>query len=105
MLVAAVVATVVVLVLGGGDQQQPAAPQPIARSELMRQYAEINPVDSSATPETVDGLAESICTKLSEGHSTDKLITVATETYSSKATEVIRLLVSYRCPGHLKDFK
>lgn len=82
-----------------------ATPQPISRAELMSKYAQINSRDGTATPETMDSLADAACRKLREGYSTDKLITVSTDIYKTNATEMIMLLVSYRCPEFLKDFK
>ena len=80
-------------------------PQPITRADLMRQYATIRPMDGSATPETMDDFAGITCTQLRHGISADTVITTATETYQAQATEVIRLLVSYRCPEYLKSFR
>lgn len=82
-----------------------ATPQSISRAELMSKYAQINPLDRSATPETMDALADSACRKLREGYATDKLITVSTDIYKTNATQMMMLLVSYRCPEFLKDFK
>jgi hypothetical protein len=71
----------------------------------MIEYARIAPLDRSATPDTVDSLANSTCALLRQGHSTDELITIATVNYQANATEVVRLLVSYRCPEFMTAFK
>lgn len=80
-------------------------PGPITRSELMAEYARIAPMDRSATPETVDGLAKRTCDLLVGGTTTDTVISAATEIYGAQATEVIRLLASYKCPRELAEFK
>lgn len=81
------------------------APQPISRAELMSRYAEIAPLDRSATPEAVDALALGMCSLLDKGKSTDFLISTSTDVYGANATKVVELLVSYKCPKYLKDFK
>lgn len=81
------------------------APQPISRAELMSRYAKINPLDSSATPASMDENADLACSKLRQGVTTDQLITAVTPVYKTNTTEVIMLLVSYKCPEFLKDFK
>lgn len=115
----AVIAGIIVGVLaltGGGNGGQPigesgspavsaGAPAPISRSDLMADYAKIAPFDRSATPETIDDLAKSTCGLLDAGKSTDLLISTATKQYNANATAVIHLLVSYRCPKYLKDFR
>lgn len=103
----ATAATVIVLITSGTDSPAatPAEPKPISRVDLMSRYAQLAPLDKSATPETMDSLANSACSKLRSGISTDKLITVGTEMFKANSTEVFRLLVSYKCPEFLKDFK
>lgn len=102
----ATVVTVIVLVTSSGSPSTtPVVPQPISRSELMSKYARLAPLDKSATPETMDSLARTACAKLQQGISTDKLITVSTDMFEANATQVVMLLVSYRCPEFLKDFK
>lgn len=83
----------------------PATPQPISRAELMSRYAKINPFDQTATPQSMDDNANLTCGKLRQGFTTDQLITAGTTVYKTNTTEVIMLLVSYRCPEFLKDFK
>ena len=84
--------------------QQQSAPKPITRSQLMTQYAEIDPIDNSATPETVDTVATNTCALLKSGRSTDQLISDSTQYWGPKSTQVIKLLVSYKCPQFLADF-
>jgi hypothetical protein len=88
-----------------GASAATAAPKQITRAELMQRYAELAPLDRSATPATMDDLADSTCGNISRGIDVDRMITVATEQYHANATEVLRLLVSYRCPQHLGLFK
>lgn len=71
----------------------------------MARYAEIAPLDTSATPETIDSLAQSTCSLLDAGQPTDLLISSGTNIYGANSTQVMRLLVAYRCPKYLKDFK
>lgn len=104
-LIAGIAFTLIALTSDGEPAPGPVASQPISRTELMAKYADINPIDRSATPETMDALATSTCDALGKGITTDRIITVATDQYASKATAVIRLLVSYRCPERLADFK
>jgi hypothetical protein len=110
-LVAGIIVVVNVAVGTGGDAAEgtlsgvSATTEPISRAEVLAQYAEISPLDSSATPENVDTLATLICERLDTGTSTDTVITDATDTWNANATEVVRLLVSYRCPEHLGEFK
>jgi hypothetical protein len=107
------VAGAIVIALVGGDDSEGTAdaifgvgtPEPISRAELLDHYAEIAPLDSSATPENVDTLATLICDQLDTGTTTDTVITNATDTWSANATEVVRLLVSYECPEYVGDFK
>ena len=116
--VAAVIVIAVVALMDDGDgtsssteQTAPAplqsaqAPQPISRAALMAEYARIAPLDRTATPDTVDDLAQSTCGLLRSGSTTDRLISVANEQYGANATRVVQLLVSYKCPEFLKDFK
>jgi hypothetical protein len=115
-LIIAIITTVAVSTSGGGSNLLPAgigaspsstsaeAPRPISRAELMRNYARIAPLDKSATPETIDALAEGICGLLRQGTSTDKLISESTDVYRANATQVVQLLVSYKCPEFLQDF-
>lgn len=114
--VIAILATIVVVALvnsRGTDNSGPApvsvvvesAPKPITRADLMAEYARIAPLDRTASPELIDSIAESACSLLDAGKSTDLLISTATMQYNANATAVMRLLVSYRCPKYLKDFK
>lgn len=80
-------------------------PEPITRVELMQRYAEIAPIDESATPETMDALASDTCDALSAGVTTDDIIAAGTDIYGPQSTEVAYLLVSYGCPEYLSDFK
>jgi hypothetical protein len=104
---------IVTLVLTGGDGKPAnprtsyftSAPEPISRAELMAEYARIAPFDTSATPAAVDSLAQRTCALLDSGKSTDLLIDTATSIYGADATKVTKLLVSYKCPKYLKDFK
>jgi hypothetical protein len=80
-------------------------PKPISRSDLLGRYAEINPIDRTATPETMDQNAQKACGLLRDGKTTDDLVTVSTGIYKSHATEVVRLLVSYGCPEFLGSFR
>jgi fatty acid-binding protein DegV len=104
------VATTLAVTLGHREPQAntmfPSAdPGRISRSQMMAEYAQIAPFDSSATPATIDELASTVCMKLQEGQSTDDLITSATQVYKAQATQVIQLFVSYDCPAYLKEFK
>lgn len=83
----------------------PSPPKPISRAELMEEYAKIAPNDVTATPETIDDVAEQACDKLDKGHTTDELITAVNDMYRTNSTKVMRLLVSYGCPEYLADFK
>lgn len=120
VIVAVCVAALVVLFLSPNADAPPAPPAPkgigrvgaaaptpqsISRADLMESYAKLAPRDQSATPETMDTLAASTCRGLDQGVTTDAMITVATRQFHANATEVIRLLVSYRCPTHLSEFK
>jgi hypothetical protein len=80
-------------------------PEPISRAELMAEYARIAPMDRSATPETIDGLAKRMCELLVGGTPTDEVISKATDIYGAQATEVVRLMASYGCPKELAEFK
>ncbi|HEV2778399.1 MAG TPA: hypothetical protein VGX25_03270 [Actinophytocola sp.] len=102
-LLVAIVAGIIALVvaLTAGDN----VPEPISRAELMAEYARINPIDESATPDKVDDTARTACNLLNQGTTTDALISSVTDVYQSNATAVVRLLVSYGCPQYLKDFK
>ncbi len=80
-------------------------PAAITRSEVMKRYAEINPLDRTATPATVDAIAVHVCIMLRDGTSTDAVITTMTDIYRARATELAQLLVSYECPGYLAGFK
>ena len=71
----------------------------------MDEYAQIAPLDTSATPETVDSLAQGVCSLLDSGKSTDLLISTGTDIYGASSTKVMMLLVSYKCPKYLGDFK
>lgn len=79
--------------------------EPITRAELMARYAEIAPLDESATPATMDGLADEVCGGLDEGSTTDQMIIAVTDMLGPDATEVVQLLVSYHCPEHLDLFR
>lgn len=83
----------------------PIAPEPITRADLMRRYAELAPFDRTATPDNVDKLADAVCERIRIGFTMDELITVATEEYNANATEVLRLMVAYKCPQSLRLFK
>jgi hypothetical protein len=109
-------AVVLALVLPGDDSSAPpwlpgtsssdsVIPKRMTRAEMLAEYAEIAPRDSSATPETVDKLAGIVCGRLGQGTTTDTIITELTEQYQARATQVARLLVGYLCPQYLKDFR
>lgn len=70
----------------------------------MAEYAEISPLDESATPETIDGLAQQVCDALDVGLTTDDVIEMVTDIYGPDATQVVQLLVSYQCTEHLDEF-
>lgn len=100
-----VIAAIIISVLAlTGDGSDPAV-EPISRAELMAEYAKIAPRDKTATPETIDAIAVGACDLLDRGMPTDRVISTTTDIYGAQATQVIRLFVSYKCPGHLKDFK
>lgn len=80
-------------------------PEPITRAELMHRYAQIAPLDRTATPSGMDELADTACQALDAGITTDQVIGAGNSIYGANATEVSRLLVSYRCPNYLGDFK
>lgn len=96
---AVIVGALVVVLVATSD------PAPISRTELMRQYAEIAPNDRSATPEVMDKLAETACEALTLGHSTDEVITAANPQFGANATRVMMLVVEYKCPERLGEFK
>lgn len=77
----------------------------ITRADLMARYAEIAPTDLTATPAKIDQLADGTCGAIEDGTALDEIITDATDVYGPAATEVVELLVSYRCPDHLDKFK
>jgi hypothetical protein len=94
-----IIAVVLAVTSGGGEAE------PISRSELMAEYAKVAPRDKSATPETIDDIAASTCKLLDNGTASDRVIDTATEIYGAQATQIVRLLVSYKCPKHLAGLK
>jgi len=82
-------------------------PEPITRAQMLKRYAEINPIDQSATPRTVDWTTRQVCTALDQGISTDELITTVAKSagVGPHSTEVARLIVAYGCPEYLDRFK
>jgi hypothetical protein len=113
ILAAGLIVTLVLVLNGNGSGNIPRAsgvhfdstPKPISRADLMAKYAQIAPLDTSATPDTIDLLAQQSCSLLDNGKSTDLLISAGTSIYGASATQVMQLMVSYKCPKYLKDFK
>jgi hypothetical protein len=102
-----VVAVVVAVVLANSDGSDEATPQPISRTELVAAYTDLVPGDSTATASAVVDLANTTCEQLDGSVSVNDLIASTAAIYGGRdaAREVLRVLVSYGCPGNLDVFE
>lgn len=87
------------------ESQSESAPDSISQTELVDEYLDLVP-DRDATSGGIVKLANTTCDRLSGGVSVDDLVSSTAEVYGDarRAKQVLRLLVSYGCPGHLDDF-
>lgn len=97
-----VLALVLALVLMGDDSDE-VVPDPISRSELLAEYTDLVPGDSTATEDSVAHLAETTCERLESAVPPSDLIAATADIYrdSGTARQVLRLLVSHGCPSYL----